>query len=86
MGNEGPTWGQWYWPLWLTIVLLAFLVPEIYALITNVRNTLSWWVWDQLDVSPLATAPWTAAHLLVFGVWVLMNVWLTGHFFWRRWT
>jgi hypothetical protein len=84
--TNGSTWGQWYWPLCLSLIIAMVLGPEIYALITNVYNTLSWWVWQQLEVSPLPTTPWTAAHLIVLGLWLTGNIWLTGHFFWRKWT
>lgn len=80
------TWGKWYWPLCLSLILLMILVPEFYALFTNVHNTLSYWVWDQLEVSPLATVPWSAVHFIVFGLWMTMQVWLTVHFFWRKLT
>jgi hypothetical protein len=79
------TWGKLLWPIWLTLVTLTFLVPEIYALITNANNTLSDWIWRLLNVSR-NQQDWTAAHFLVFGVWLTLVVWLTFHFFFRRFT
>lgn len=80
------TWGNWYWPLWFWLFLLGLLGPEIYALFTNVYNTQSYWVWRELDVTIDKTTPWTAAHFLVFGAWIVLMVWLTAHYFFRRFT
>lgn len=80
------TWGRWYWPIFLVVVLGALLIPELAALFTNVRNTLSWWVWSQLRVqSGVPITRWTATHYLVFGAWLVVVSWLTGHFFFHRW-
>lgn len=79
------TWGRWYWPVWMAVLFFSFLGPEISALIVNHNNTLSDWVWVQLKVDPTQKQQqWTAAHLLVFGVWCLVVYWLTFHFFYRR--
>ena len=77
------TWGNWYWPWWLGVSVAAFLGPEVYALIRkNTDNTLSNWVWHVLRAtSREPMSQWTAAHFLVFGVWLVMVVWLTWHFF-----
>lgn len=80
------TWGDWYWPVWFVINIASLLGPEIYALWTNVYNTQSYWVWKQLDVQVTNTTSWTAAHFLVFGVWLVVMGWLTGHYFFRLWT
>lgn len=78
-------WGGSYWPAWLGLAVLTFLVPEIYALATNVRNTLSWWVWDQLHIAAgESPTQWSAVAFLTFGVWLVMVVWLTFHFWFRR--
>jgi len=77
-------WGNWYWPAWLVIFTGTLLGPEIYALSARPQNTLSEWVWKQLQVSKEQQLPWTAAHFLVFGVWLVLVVWLTWHFFFRR--
>jgi hypothetical protein len=83
----GATWGSWYWPTWVVIALLSLLVPEVYALVTNVKNTQSYWVWHELDVhTGLAPNTWTSAHFIFFGLWSVFAIWLTGHFFWRLWT
>ena len=77
-------WGRYYWPVWLIVVAVTLLIPEISALATNAGNTLSEWVWRQLDVTKGQQLPWTAAHYLVFGVWLTLVSWLTWHFFFRR--
>jgi hypothetical protein len=41
-----PTWGHRYWLIWACITFGTFIVPEVYALVTNWRNTLSASVWD----------------------------------------
>lgn len=79
------TWGRAYWPIVLTVITLLIMVPETIALITNVNNTLSDWVWRALHVTR-DQQEWTAAHYLVFGVWVVVQSWLTWHFFFRRFT
>lgn len=80
-----PTWGPKYWPAFLVVAGLALLVPEVYALCTNVHNTLSWWVWQTLKVQTgVWPWQWTAGQLLTFGVWSLVVFWLTFHF-WLRW-
>lgn len=78
-------WGNKLWPIWLIVMTGTFLGPEVYALTTNANNTLSDWVWRQLNVSR-AQQDWTAAHFLVFGVWLTLVIWLTFHFFFRRFT
>lgn len=82
------TWARWYWPLWIVLMFgVTFLIPEIWAL-THEKdgddNTLSNWVWMNLDVPKAQQLPWTAAHYLVFGMWLTLVSWLTFHFFFRR--
>jgi hypothetical protein len=81
-----PTWGDWYWPTWFVCMSLTLLIPEVYALATNVNNTQSYWVWRALDVEVTHTIPWTAAHFLVFGTWLVVMGWLTFHYFFRLFT
>lgn len=79
------TWGRIYWPIWLVFTTLTFLGPEVSALTSNVDNTLSEWVWGALHVTK-DHQEWTAAHFLVFGNWLVLVIWLTYHFFFRRFT
>lgn len=77
-----------YWPIWLAATIVSFLVYEIYALATgHPENTLSDWVWRVLKIGKNASfANWTAADFLTFGVWMTLFIWLTFHFFFRRFT
>lgn len=81
------TWGRWYWPIWFTVMLVSFLGPEVYALITNWRNTLSAAVWRMEHFrSGQPLDQWSAGHFLFIGVLLLIDVWLLGHFalgWWR---
>lgn len=84
--STGFTWGAWYWPVWLVVVLVSFLGPEIFSLCTDHGpNTLSGWVWRALKIhaaeSPLQ---WSATDFLAFGVWATLMVWLSFHFFTGR--
>lgn len=81
-----PTWGLWYWPVWLVVMLTTLAIPEFYALFTNTQNTQSAWVWRELDVTTDTPKPWTAVHYLFFGLWLVIMSWLTFHYFWRKFT
>lgn len=67
-----------YWVLWL----VSFLVPELYWLLNNSYNTLSWNVWRFEDLSlsqPYDFPMWTATHwLAAITVWLLF-LWLSVH-------
>ena len=77
------TWGKWWWPLWF----LLFLGPEVFALKTNWRNTLSAWVWNFEKFRPgQPIEQWSASHLLFIGSFAVLCFWLFGHFglgWWR---
>lgn len=73
-------WGNWYWPRGLVIVSLAFAVPELYALATNVQNTLSWYCWRELGVGSVSrngihTLAWWCSII----AWLLFTVVITAH-------
>jgi hypothetical protein len=80
------TWGKHYWPIYLLVALAVFLGPEIYALVTNWRNTLSNWVWTELHVSSQNFDIWkqSAPWYLILGLWLVLISWLTFHFFFRK--
>lgn len=82
------TWGNWYWPIWLIVVLLSFLPMEIFALFTNHKNTLSDWIWVHLRITATTTVgQWTAADLLTFLAYVsIFILWLPWHFWFHRFT
>ena len=80
-----PTWGVWYWPTWLLVLLFGFLPAEIYALCTDWGNSLSAWVWRALKIAKNESwTSWSAADFLTFGAWLVLVTWLTGHFFFGR--
>lgn len=77
--NYHLNWFSLYWLGWL----MAFLVPEFWALFTNPANTLSEEVWsiESLNANqPFDFAMWTDTHwavaLLVWMLWL----WLSLHF------
>lgn len=80
------TWGRWYWSAYLIAGSVAFLGPEIYALFTNFKNTLSDYARFQLDVTT-PQQPFTshsAAWLLSLGAWLVVAFWLTFHVWFER--
>jgi hypothetical protein len=80
------TWGKEYWPIMLIITSILFLGPEIYALVTNVKNTLSDYARYELNVTTPTEAfnAHTAAWLLTLGVWLVVAFWLTFHIWFER--
>lgn len=81
------TWGRYYWPSALSFLFAAIMIPEIIALCTRDQDTLSFWVWTQLHATTRETmSQWTATHFLFFGLWLVLVVWLTYHFFLHWWT
>jgi hypothetical protein len=80
-------WGARFWPIWLSIGFGVGITMEIVALATNPRNTLSYWVWttlqSQRNVDPWN---WTATQFLTLGLWLVIVVWLTFHFWFHRFT
>lgn len=87
LDSTGQTWGVHYWTIWLSVLLATFLAPEIYGLCTNSANTLSAWVWRALKISSHESLVyWSAADFLVFGAWLTLVIWLTGHFFFGLFT
>lgn len=75
-----------YWLAWAVVTFLAFLGPEVYALVTNWRNTLSAQVWRMLTVQAgQPIGQWSAGHFWFAGIYVTATVWLGGHFLFRFW-
>jgi hypothetical protein len=75
------TWGKYYWPYFLTLVSMLFLIPELIAVVTNHANTLSEYSWDELHVSGLAIHD--IAWYLSLSTWLLFVVVITAHIWWR---
>jgi hypothetical protein len=76
------TWGAIYWPIFLIGTSLTFLGPELYALFTNWKNTLSDYSWTELHVSPGITVH-TVAWYISLIAWLLVVVVLTLHIWWE---
>lgn len=73
-----PTLFGLYWLGWFA----AFLIPEIYWIIVNARNTLSdnWWAVEGIDTHhPFDFATWTPAHYVIGVVLLVFVVWLFLH-------
>ncbi len=78
------TWGNAYWPVWLGVLLAAFLPGEILGLVQGGQNTLSNFVWQYLKLAKNeAIWQWSALDFLIFGAWLTVVTWLTFHFFFR---
>jgi len=79
------TWGKVYWSIFLIAVSLEFIGPEIAALLTNSKNTLSDYSWGKLEILP-GEHFWHhgAAWLLTLGVWGVIVFWLTAHIWFYR--
>lgn len=78
-------WGDLYWPYWMTVTSLTFLVPELIALFTNVQNTLSDYARTQLHVGVafqhnIHTLAWYSSLL----VWLTFAAWITIHIWWAK--
>ena len=77
---------SWYWLFWFCGWFTAFIVPEVWALCADWHNTLSANVWKLEQYrSGQDVMHWSAGHTLFAGVWILMTVWLTGHFLFHIW-
>lgn len=75
------TWGRQYWPIYLIVASLGFLIPEVIALATNAKNTLSDYAWYELNITTPHErfSAHTAAWFLSLGMWLVIAVWLTYH-------
>jgi len=76
-----------YWLWWFIAAFGTFIVPEAAALLRGrPQDTLSAsiWRWEQVKVGQ-GIGQWTAAHFLFTGVFVLLTLWLIGHFGWGLW-
>jgi len=76
-----------YWLCWFGATLVAFLVPELYALATgHGENTLSAQVWELEKITPGQHVwQWTALHVLIGGGLTVVLLWLIIHLAWGIW-
>lgn len=76
------TWGKYYWPFAMLLVSLIVGGPEIFALITNPRNTLSDFSWFELGVHKnfVPTVSWYASLIVYVLVAVVLaiHIWFKG--------
>ena len=82
------TWGKIYWPWFLIVTSLAFIGPELVALVVNAKNTLSDYAWYELNVKT-PREPFTAhgaAWFLSLGMWLVVAIWLTFHVWFETFT
>lgn len=77
------TWGKFYWPYWIILTSLTFGVPELIAIFTNVKNTLSDYARYELNVAPHVNVH-TIAWWISLVVWLLFVVVITLHI-WGDW-
>jgi hypothetical protein len=80
-----PTAWGWYW---LSLVFLI-VVPELYWVFVNARNTISDTIWDIEGLNlahPLDFAQWTPLHWAIAILLWLLFAWLSVHltFGWIR--
>jgi hypothetical protein len=71
-----------FWLAWFTISIGTFLAVEITALATNhADRTLSAAVWRlERFRTGQPIYEWSAGHLLFFGMFSLISLWLIFHF------
>lgn len=80
------TWGKFFWAYWIIVTAVTFLGPELYALFTNVQNTLSDYARYQLNVTTaisnqgIHTLAWWASFI----AWVVFVAWITPHIWWAK--
>lgn len=73
------TWGKVWWPIYLIVTSVAFLVPETVALITNAANTLSYYARLELNLIPHVNNAHTVAWWFSLCAWGLFIVIMTLH-------
>lgn len=92
MNREGHlhamTWGHWYWPTALiiaaSVLALLFFPAEIYAIFSNLNNTLSDYSRYELGLTTAfgqqtGSAVHTIAWYVTFFVWMGFVIWITAH-------
>jgi hypothetical protein len=79
-------WGRLYWPYWMILTSLTFLGPELGALFTDVRNTLSDYARYELNVG--VALPGHGVHTLAWWAsltgWGVFVVVITLHIWWAK--
>lgn len=76
------TWGLVYWPKYLIVASVFFLVPETYAFFTNADNTLSDFAWRELGIGGTINQHHSAWWFSLVA-WIMFAVVITGHIWFR---
>jgi hypothetical protein len=87
------TWGRIYWPIFLMIegilFLIGFLPAEITALLTEVKyhtdNTLSYYARTELHVTSSIQDVHDIVWYLTLVPWCMFVIWITGHIWFDLW-
>lgn len=76
-----------YWLIWFLTAFTTFAIPETVMLIRREpENTLSGAVWHMENLVPgQGIWQWDAAHMLFTAAFIVLTVWLIGHFGWGLW-
>lgn len=78
------TWGLFYWPKFLIAGSMFFLLPELFALITNASNTLSDYCWRELNVNvTFGEGQHSVAWWASLASWLVFTIIITLHIWWR---
>lgn len=76
-----------YWLIWATATFLTFLVPEVWAAVTDTRRTLSAAVWRIEEFVPgQPVGHWSVGHFWFIAIYGVLVFWLFFHFgmgWWR---
>lgn len=79
---------NYYWATWFALWFTSFIIPELTALWSDhSENTLSETIW-RLEAARTGQPiyQWTFAHFAFTASFLVIAIWLTGHFGWRIWT
>ena len=79
------TFFSWYWLIW---AIIGFFPVEIYGLIRNSQDTLSYQIWHLESINlgdPWIFSQWTWVHWTLGAVWFFGFIWLMGHFIFGIW-
>lgn len=77
------TWGRVYWSVALSIAAIAFLIPEVIAIFTNMGNTLSEYARSELG---LTYGPHMQVHHTITWTLTLIAWWVfVGVITWHIW-
>lgn len=77
-----------YWTTWFFLWFTTFIIPELIAVFSgHDENTLSFAVWDMEgktlgNGNPLT---WSFPHVAFTSVFIVLVIWLIGHFGWGIW-